>query len=284
MAMALAFNPALSTSISSSHIQAYADSLKTSDLKKDIKQHTDQDNLCHRSDYCRQANEDQQIEGKDNTATGLNDQSQSTVQKQLAKPHLSVPAGNGTTPTPISPTGALIVNKHVSCIPTTVFCPAGDKFHTTASTNNGSSISFNGSESGTSLMINPPFPVSYHISESNPPLGSFITNIPVGYTPFGIAFNPDNGFLYVANFESSNVSVIDPATNTVVATIPVGTNPLGVAFNPDNGFMYVANQDSNTVSVIAPLTTTFSEGCNGTIGNAGQTATCTVTNAYGRPA
>jgi DNA-binding beta-propeller fold protein YncE len=77
--------------------------------------------------------------------------------------------------------------------------------------------------------------------------------------------------------------VIDPATNTVVATIPVGDAPRGIAFNPNNGNLYVANIDSNSVSVIAPLTTTFSEGCNGTIDSAGQTATCTITNAYGRP-
>jgi DNA-binding beta-propeller fold protein YncE len=57
-----------------------------------------------------------------------------------------------------------------------------------------------------------------------------------------------------------------------------------LAFNPDNGYMYVAIGGDNTVSVIAPLTTTFSEGCNGTISNAGQTTGCTLTNAYGRPA
>jgi DNA-binding beta-propeller fold protein YncE len=57
---------------------------------------------------------------------------------------------------------------------------------------------------------------------------------------------------------------------------------ISVAFNEDNVFIYVANQGSNIVYVIAPLTTTFSDGCNGTFDNAGQTATCTVTNAYGR--
>jgi YVTN family beta-propeller protein len=107
--------------------------------------------------------------------------------------------------------------------------------------------------------------------------------IPVGTQPIDIAFNPDNGFMYVTNFTSNTVSVIDPATNTVVATIPVGANPIGIAFNPNNGFLYVTNFGSNTVSVIVPLTTTFSEGCNGTIDAAGQTATCTITNAYGRP-
>ncbi len=79
--------------------------------------------------------------------------------------------------------------------------------------------------------------------------------------------------------------MIDSTTNTVVGTpIPTGDFPAGIAFNSDNGLLYVANRNGNTVSVIAPLTTTFSEGCNGTIGSAGQTATCTVTNAYGRPA
>jgi DNA-binding beta-propeller fold protein YncE len=78
--------------------------------------------------------------------------------------------------------------------------------------------------------------------------------------------------------------VIDPSTNIVVVTIPVGNAPFFIAFNPDNGFLYVTNGLSDTVSVIAPLTTTFSDGCNGTIASAGQTATCTVTNSYGRPA
>ena len=99
-----------------------------------------------------------------------------------------------------------------------------------------------GSESGTPLTINPPFPVTYQVTET------------------------------------------DASPGFVVATIPVGSTPIGIAFNPDNGDMYVANAGSNNVSVIAPLTTTFSEGCNGTIDSAGQTATCTVTNAYGRPA
>ena len=104
-------------------------------------------------------------------------------------------------------------------------------------------------------------------------------------SPSAIAFNLYNGFMYVTGQLINTVSVIDPATNTVVATIPlpVGSIPFGIAFNHDNGLLYVTNQGDNTVSEIAPLTTTFSEGCNGTINNAGQTAICTVTNTYGRP-
>jgi YVTN family beta-propeller protein len=89
----------------------------------------------------------------------------------------------------------------------------------------------------------------------------------------------------VANSGDGTVTVINGATNTVVGTpIPVGNGPFGIAFDPNNGFLYVTNSFDDTVSVIAPLTTTFSEGCNGTFSNAGQTAECTVTNAYGRPA
>ena len=76
--------------------------------------------------------------------------------------------------------------------------------------------------------------------------------------------------------------MIDGTTNTVTATIPVGSTPFGVAFNPDNGDLYVTNPGSNTVSVIAPLTTTYSAGCTGTMDNGGQSAICTITNAYGR--
>ncbi len=338
----------------------------------------DQDDLCYRPDGCEQANEGEQITGKDNEASGFNDQSKNIQQQQ--QPALSTTptpqtAGNGTapTPTPTPTTSTLTVAKHVVCnfASTMVECPTANTFNITATTGNGSSLSFDGSESGTPLTINPPFPVTYHIMESNAPPGFvidtipvgnnprgiafnpingnlYVTNsifdtvsvidgttntvvgspIPVGNNPIGIAFNPDNGFLYVANADDDTVSVIDGTTNTVVGSpIPVGDTPIGIAFNPDNGFLYVtnlisdtvsvidgttntvvgspipvgnaprgitfnedngflyvANSAGDTVSVIAPLTTTFSEGCNGTINNAGQAATCTVTNAYGRPA
>ena len=43
--------------------------------------------------------------------------------------------------------------------------------------------------------------------------------IPVEDAPRGIAFNPNNGNLYVANFGSNTVTVIDGATNTVDGTL-----------------------------------------------------------------
>jgi YVTN family beta-propeller protein len=84
---------------------------------------------------------------------------------------------------------------------------------------------------------------------------SVIKTIPVE-RPAGVAFNPSNNDMYVANHGGFTVSVIDSSTNEVVDTIPVGAFPLGIAFNPRNNDMYVANRDSNTVSVIATPTPT----------------------------
>jgi DNA-binding beta-propeller fold protein YncE len=77
------------------------------------------------------------------------------------------------------------------------------------------------------------------------------------------------------------MSLINSTTNTVIDAIPVPTGSSGIAFNPNNGDMYVTNADSKYVSVIAPLKTTFHSGCNSTI-KAGQSATCNITNTYGK--
>ncbi len=77
------------------------------------------------------------------------------------------------------------------------------------------------------------------------------STITVGSRPSGMAFDPSNGYLYVANSGSNTVSVINTATNTVVGSpITVGTSPSCVAFDSANGEIYVTNSGSNTVSVI----------------------------------
>jgi YVTN family beta-propeller protein len=97
---------------------------------------------------------------------------------------------------------------------------------------------------------------SSEIGTANAQKYSVIATIPVGKSPFGVAINPTNGLVYVANANSNTVSVIDPKTNTVVATKYVfgGRAPYGVAINPTNGLVYVTNVRSNTLSVIDPAT------------------------------
>ena len=140
--------------------------------------HPNQENECFSSNTCRQSDVGQNTQGSDNQVTGFADQSNNT-----------------STPTP---TASLIVNKHVRCNFTSG-CPAAGQFSITASTDNGSSFSFRCSESGTSLSLTPQFPITYKVTGNNPPLGVVMTTIRVGAAPVGIAFNPNNGNMYVAS-------------------------------------------------------------------------------------
>jgi hypothetical protein len=65
--------------------------------KKSANQHMDQDNFCYRGDDCEQANQGQQIVGKDNDAKGFNDQSDNL---ELTIPGTGNGNGNGNGGTP----------------------------------------------------------------------------------------------------------------------------------------------------------------------------------------
>ena len=65
-----------------------------------------------------------------------------------------------------------------------------------------------------------------------------------------VAFDPTNGYIYVTNYESDNVSVINGSTNNVISTVDVGSYPQRAAFDSANGYVYVTNSLSNNVSVI----------------------------------
>ena len=85
-------------------IKDYKESIKKDvNSKQDTsKQNFDQDNLCYRDGDCEQANDGQQVEGKDNVASGFNDQSKNIQQQQQpAVSTIPTPTpGNGTIPTP----------------------------------------------------------------------------------------------------------------------------------------------------------------------------------------
>ena len=85
---------------------------------------------------------------------------------------------------------------------------------------------------------------------------SVIATVPVGTRPVGIAYDPNNGNVYVANGTAASVSVVSGSTNTVVATIPVGVGPRAITFDPSNSDLYVANRVDGTVSVIDGSTNT----------------------------
>ena len=78
---------------------------------------------------------------------------------------------------------------------------------------------------------------------------SVVATVGVGTAPDGVGYDSGNGYVYVANSGSSNVSVI--SGTSVVATVAVGSFPLGVGYDNGNGYVYVANIASNNVSVIS---------------------------------
>lgn len=89
-----------------------------------------------------------------------------------------------------------------------------------------------------------------------------MTTVSTWENPNAIAVNPVTDMIYVANWNSSNVTVINGATDSTT-TVNVGTGPDAIAVNPVTGMIYVANQTGNTVTVIngaTDSTTTVSVG------------------------
>jgi YVTN family beta-propeller protein len=78
---------------------------------------------------------------------------------------------------------------------------------------------------------------------------SFIENITVGPSPWGVSLTRDGAFAYVAHYGGS-VSVIDTSTHDVVDTITVGGAISGISVTPDGTHAYVTNYGSGSVSVI----------------------------------
>jgi YVTN family beta-propeller protein len=68
-----------------------------------------------------------------------------------------------------------------------------------------------------------------------------------GNGPGGIAFDPFNDNVYVANYDyespmlPSVVSVINARNNTLTTTVPVGVGPAGLALDAFRGYVYAAN-------------------------------------------
>jgi YVTN family beta-propeller protein len=69
-------------------------------------------------------------------------------------------------------------------------------------------------------------------------------------SPTGLAYDPENGYLYVADGSADNVSVLNASNGTLVATIPVGPEPFALAVDPTAGLVYVSNSFASNVSVI----------------------------------
>jgi YVTN family beta-propeller protein len=90
----------------------------------------------------------------------------------------------------------------------------------------------------------------------------------LGDDPGGIATDPSNDTLYVANEESGTVSVVSEASDEVVGTVALGsgTAPVGVAVDTATHDVYVSDSATDAVSVIdgATCNATSQTGCGTT--------------------
>ncbi|MGI0151160.1 MAG: YncE family protein, partial [Thermoplasmata archaeon] len=65
--------------------------------------------------------------------------------------------------------------------------------------------------------------------------------IDVGLAPDAGAYDSSNGYLYFANAESNNISVIDSASSRAIASISVEEYPDGITYDSANGNLFVSN-------------------------------------------
>lgn len=93
--------------------------------------------------------------------------------------------------------------------------------------------------------------VSYFGGRSYTPLGTLA--FPQG-TPYGMAFDPHNNLLYVANYQYGYVQVVNPSNLSFVATLG-NIGPYSVVYCPTNHEVYAASYWSQ-ISVINDSTNT----------------------------
>ncbi|MCI4345503.1 MAG: hypothetical protein L3K07_01925, partial [Thermoplasmata archaeon] len=75
-----------------------------------------------------------------------------------------------------------------------------------------------------------------------------IASVNVGNGPYFAAYDSGNGYIYVPNYNSGNVSIINGTS--IVGTVPVGSTPEFATYDSGNGYVYVPNDGSDNVSVL----------------------------------
>ena len=65
-----------------------------------------------------------------------------------------------------------------------------------------------------------------------------VETIAVGDSPFALAVSPNGNRLYVANIDSSDVSVVSTSSGNTTDTIPVGSSANSIAHHPNGTRVY----------------------------------------------
>ncbi|MGD0340552.1 MAG: bifunctional YncE family protein/alkaline phosphatase family protein [Bacteroidales bacterium] len=109
------------------------------------------------------------------------------------------------------------------------------------------------------------------VSVINPENGKIIKEIIVGLHPNEIIADKSGKFVYLANSNSDNISVINTSTDEVAETINVklqpaanqffGDSPDGLCLSPDNKTLFVTNGMDNALAVIKLGKKAAARGC-----------------------
>lgn len=92
-----------------------------------------------------------------------------------------------------------------------------------------------------------------------------IATVPAGTFPMNVIASPDGSKIYVANQNSSNISVINTSNNTVAATIALaaGTKPRGFGISSDSTRLYASDFSSNgRLTTINAISNTIANTAN----------------------
>jgi YVTN family beta-propeller protein len=77
-----------------------------------------------------------------------------------------------------------------------------------------------------------------------------------GHTPGAVAISASPEYLFAANPESGDVTVLEVATRDVLAAVKVGQEPCFITFTPDDQYALVVNRRSGDLAVIRLATIT----------------------------
>jgi YVTN family beta-propeller protein len=103
---------------------------------------------------------------------------------------------------------------------------------------------------GTTLVVTPLRDPKSTVRISNAATDKVVADLPAGDAPDGATYDPFSKHVYVANHNSSDMTVVDPVGARVVATIPIGGGKLEFPAADGLGHVFVAVQASGEIAVI----------------------------------
>ena len=77
-----------------------------------------------------------------------------------------------------------------------------------------------------------------------------IENIPLGFSPLGIAADKNFKNLYITSWYESKVYKINLITKNIKKIIKVDKTPSGIVYNANNDLFVIANRDKNSIQII----------------------------------